>query len=86
MYKNYQAYRVATYAERCVHCQTSIWSMQVENQRGRHLVFTIEEELLKRTVCQARGRCNRLPQVVERELMERWAAQEGLKVAESVGL
>jgi hypothetical protein len=71
---------VATYAERCACRQTSIWSMQVENQRGRHRVLTIEVDLHKRTVCQARRKCNRLPQAVEREVMERWAAREGLKV------
>ena len=58
--------------------------MQVENQRGRHRVLTIEVDLTKRTVCQARGKCNHLPQAAEREVMERWAAQEGMKVAESV--
>jgi hypothetical protein len=77
---------VATYAERCARRQTSIWSMQVENQRGRYRVLTIEVDLLKRIVCQARGKCNRLPQRAERELMEQWAVQEGLKVAESVRL
>jgi PcfJ-like protein len=77
---------VATYAERCARRQTSIWSMQVENQRGRHRVLTIEVDPLKRTVCQARKKRNRLPQAVEREIIERWAAQEGLKVAESVCL
>ena len=75
---------VATYAERCARRQTSVWSMQVENQRGRHRVLTIEVDPLKRTVCQARKKCNRLPLAVEREILERWAAQEGLKVAESV--
>ncbi len=77
---------VATYAERCARRQTSIWSMRMENQRGRHRVLTIEVDLLKRTVCQSRRKCNRLSQAVEREVMERWAAQEGLKVAESVRL
>jgi hypothetical protein len=75
---------VATYAERCARRQTSIWSVQEENQRGRHRVLTVEVDLPKRTICQARGKCNRLPQVAEREVMERWAAQEGLKVAESM--
>jgi hypothetical protein len=75
---------VATYAERCAKRRTSIWSMQVENERGRRRVLTIEVDLPKRTICQARRKCNRLPQVVEREVMERWAAQEGLKVAESM--
>ena len=32
---------VATYAERCAKRRTSIWSMQVENERGRHRVLTI---------------------------------------------
>jgi hypothetical protein len=77
---------VATYAERCACRQTSIWSMQVENQLGRHRVLTVEVDLPKRTVCQARRKCNRLPQAVEREIMERWAAQEGLKVGESAWL
>ena len=58
----------------------------MEDQRGRHRVMTVEVDLLKRTVCQARRKCNRLPQAAEREVMGRWAAQEGLKVAESVRL
>jgi hypothetical protein len=77
---------VATYAERCARRQTSIWSMQVENQRGRHRVLTIEVDLSKRTVCQVRRKCNRLPQAEERQVMERWTAQEGLKVVESLRL
>jgi hypothetical protein len=77
---------VATYTERCARRQTSIWSVQVEDRRGRHRVLTVEVDLPKRTVCQARRKCNRLPQAVEREVMERWAAQEGLRVAEWVRL
>jgi hypothetical protein len=73
----------ATYVERCVRRQTSIWSMQVENQRGRRRVLTIEVDLPKRIVCQTRRKCNRPPHAVERELMEQWAAQERLKVPES---
>ena len=75
---------VATYTERCLRQQTSIWSMQVENQRGRHRVLTIEVDFVTRTVCQARRKCNRLPQAREQEIMERWAAQQGLKIAEAV--
>jgi hypothetical protein len=77
---------VASYADRCARRQTSIWSVQVEDQRGRHRVMTVEVDLPRRTVCQARRKCNRLPQAAEREVMERWAAQEGLKVVESVRL
>ena len=75
---------VATFIERCARRQTSIWSMQVENQRGRHRVLTIEVDPAKRTICQARGKRNRLPQTVEREVIECWAAQEGLRLAEAV--
>jgi hypothetical protein len=75
---------VATYARCCARRQTSIWSMQVESRRGRHRVLTIEVDLLKRVVCQARRKCNRLPTAGEREVLERWAAQEGLKVADPV--
>jgi hypothetical protein len=73
---------VATYAGRCARRETSIWSVQVENQHGRYRVLTVEVDLPKRTVCQARGKCNRLPQAAEREVVGRWAAQEGLDVAE----
>jgi hypothetical protein len=72
---------VAAYAGCCARRQTSIWSLQVENQKGRHRVLTIELELSRRTVCQARRKCNRLAQAAEREVLERWAAQEGLKIA-----
>jgi hypothetical protein len=77
---------VASYTGRCVRRQTSIWSMQVENQRGRHRVLTIEVDLPKRTISHARRKCNRPANAVERELMEQWAIQEGLKVADSVCL
>jgi hypothetical protein len=77
---------VATYAERCLRRQTSIWSLQVESQRGRYRVLTIAVDLPRRTVCEVRGKCNRLPREAERALVGRWAAHEGLKVAESVGL
>jgi hypothetical protein len=75
---------VATYAERCFRRQTSIWSMQVENQRGRRRVLTIEVDLPRRRVCQARRKYNHLPQRPEREVMERWAGQQGLNVSESM--
>ena len=72
---------VATFIERCANRQTSIWSMRVENQRGRHRVLTIEVDLTKKRICEARGKCNRLPTTAERKVIECWAAQEGLVVA-----
>jgi len=73
---------VATYAIQCAKKQTSIWSMHLENRQGRHRVVTIEVDLAKRTICQARRKCNRLPQAVEKEVIARWAAQENLKMIE----
>ena len=75
---------VATYTERCVRRQTSIWSMQVEDHRDGHRVLTIEVDLPRRTVCQARRKCNQLPQRAERAVMERWVREQGLKVSESM--
>ncbi len=74
---------VATYTSRCARRQTSIWSMQVASQSGLDRVLTIEVDLTTRTVCQARGKCNRLPLPAEREVMELWVAEQGLTVANS---
>jgi hypothetical protein len=75
---------VATHTGPCARRQTSIWSMRMENQRGRHRILTIAVDLVKRTIWEARRRCNRPPQPVERQLMEQWAEQEGLKIMDSV--
>ena len=77
---------MATYKESCVRRQVSIWSVQVEPQRGRQRALTIEVDIPKRTVCQVRGKCNRLPSANERAIVERSATQEGLRVAESIRL
>jgi hypothetical protein len=77
---------VATYKEKCVRRQTSIWSMQVETQRGRQRALTIEVDIPKRTVFQVRGKCNRLPSAGERAIVERWAEAEGLRIGHGVGL
>ena len=77
---------VATYVDRCVRRQSSIWSMQVEDHHGLHRVLTIEVDLPRRMVCQARMKCNHLPQDQEREMLKRWAVKEGLKVAEAIGV
>lgn len=75
---------VATWTEYCIRREASIWSMQVTNRQGQYRVLTIEVDMPTRTVCQVRGKCNRLPKVAEREVVQRWAAQEGLKVGENL--
>lgn len=73
---------VATYTALCRLRQTSIWSMQLETSRGRRRVLTIEVNLPTRTVCQIRRKCNAAPNAAERVIVEKWAAQEQLKIAE----
>jgi hypothetical protein len=75
---------VATYTKNCVRRQTSIWSMQSEHQRGRHRVLTIEVDLPKRLICQARKKSNLRPQEKEMEVLECWAKEQGLKVSDSL--
>jgi PcfJ-like protein len=77
---------VATYKEHCVRRQVSIWSMQVETQRGRQRALTIEVDIPKRAICQVRGKCNRWPSANERAIVERWAAGEGLRVVDALRL
>jgi hypothetical protein len=73
---------VAIYTAQCAHRKTSIWSMQVENSRGRRRVLTIEVDLTNRIVRQIRRKCNAMPNAAEREIVAKWAAQERLKLAE----
>jgi hypothetical protein len=74
---------VVSYKEDCIRRQASIWSMQVETQRGRLRALTIEVDIPSRTICQVRGKCNRQPGANELAIVERWAAVEGLRVAEA---
>lgn len=73
---------VASYAQDCARGRTSIWSLQVDTGRGPHRALTVEVDVGKRTIRQARGKANRLPRQVEREVLERWAGQEGLRFAD----
>jgi hypothetical protein len=75
---------VATYKEQCLRRQVSIWSMQVETERGRNRALTIEVDIPKRMICQVRGKCNRLPSAKEQAIVEGWAAVEGLRVIEAI--
>jgi hypothetical protein len=73
---------VYIYAEDCARRQTSIWSLRVDTGQGPQRALTVEVDLARRTICQARGRANRLPRPAERAVLERWAAREGLRLAE----
>ncbi len=73
---------VYMYLDDCVRRRSSIWSLQVENKEGRRRVLTIEVDPGKQSICQVRGRSNRLAQPHERQLIERWAAQEGIAIGD----
>src|SRR5262249_45026922 len=73
---------VASYLDRCARRLSSIWSMQVDTGRGPRRSLTVEVDPARKTICQARGRGNRLPRQAERQVLERWAKREGLQWAD----
>ena len=72
---------VATYARSCVRRETSIWSLQMHNHEGSQRVLTVEVRLASKTICQARGKRNVMPDAKAKDIPRRWAAQEGLTLA-----
>lgn len=71
---------VATYVPRCVSREVSIWSMKVETDHGQKPVLTIEVDLAKKVICQARRRSNAMPKEKERQIMQEWARRERLSI------
>ena len=72
---------VSTYARSCHTGRSSIWSMEIEDENGRRKILTIEVAPRERVIRQVRGRRNRLPTPREKELLRKWADQEGLQLA-----
>jgi hypothetical protein len=72
---------VADYINFCYWRWMSIWSMQLDSGQGPRQSLTVEVDLATRAICQARGRNNRLPRQVEREILEQRARREGLQIA-----
>jgi hypothetical protein len=73
---------VAEYARDCSRRRTTIWSLRVDAGRGPVRALTVEVDPAGRAILQARGRANRLPRPAERAVLERWAAREGLRIAD----
>jgi len=72
---------VASYAWRCRSGISSIWSLRLwRGEKFRH-VLTIEVNLSKRAVVQARGLNNRNACGKPRQLLESWALRERLRIA-----
>jgi hypothetical protein len=73
---------VVSYVRECAGRGTSIWSMRMENPLRRDRVMTIEVDMKRRMICQARRRRNTSPTGKAREILDRWARQERLTIAE----
>jgi len=73
---------VAAYTRACASRGSSIWSMRFEKRVRRLRVMTIEVDMKRRMICQARRRRNARPSAKARDILERWARQEGLTIAD----
>jgi hypothetical protein len=72
---------VATYADRCWRGNSRIWSMRVRRgEKIRHML-TIEVDIRRRTVVQARGWRNRPVSGKALRLLEKWSLRERLRLS-----
>jgi hypothetical protein len=72
---------VGSYADRCWRGTSRIWSLRVRRgDKVRHML-TIEVDLRRRAVVQARGWGNRAPSGRPLRLLREWAARERLRLA-----
>lgn len=72
---------VATYAHSCHKDKCSIWAMSIQQEDCREKCLTIEINKKNNTICQVRGKRNRLASTQEKDIIKRWANQEGLSLA-----
>ena len=75
---------VRTYAKSCHTRRSSIWTMEIEDENGRRKILTIEVSPSQKFIRQVRGKRNRRATPKEKDLLERWSAQEGLRIAEYI--
>jgi hypothetical protein len=76
-----QSHCVATFARSCYEGKRSIWTMDVVTSEGEEKCLTVEVDMAKKIVVQARGRRNRYPTDKEREVLRRWASHNELQIA-----
>ena len=72
---------VSTYASSCHTGRSSIWSMEIEDENGRRKILTIEVAPGAKVIRQVRGKQNRSATPKEKDLLGKWADQEGLRLA-----
>ena len=71
---------VASYADRCCQGKSRIWSLRFQRGEKLHHVLTIEVDLRKRSVVQARGLANRVASGKPLRLLQDWADRERLQL------
>ena len=71
---------VASYADRCWRGVSRIWSLRIRREKVRH-VLTIEVDMKRRAVIQARGWGNRAASGKPLRLLRDWSARERLRLA-----
>ena len=74
---------IASYAGACAAGAWSIWAMELHGFDGVEKRQTIAVNRQK-IIVESRGKYNRYPDQQEFEILQRWAAREGLHVGRSV--
>ena len=72
---------VASYADRCWRGASRIWSLRVRRGENVRHVLTVEVDMKRRTVVQARGWGNRAPSGKPLRLLQDWTVREKLRLA-----
>lgn len=75
---------VVTYAPACQRGGTSIWSLRCEGEGSLRYALTVEVDVKKSLIVQARGKCNAPPDEGTRSVLESWAAASGLTIGRGV--
>ncbi len=71
---------VYTYANLCRRGEATIWSLRLRHKEGEKRMATIEVNPRRRSIIQARAKCNARPGVRSLEIMRQWAAWAGLPI------
>ncbi len=71
---------VYSYADRCRRGETTIWSLRLRVNGNEKRIVTVEVEPKRRSIIQARAKCNRRPGGRSAEIIRQWAAWAGLQL------
>ena len=69
---------VYSYTDRCRRGETTIWSLRLRIHGEEKRMVTIELDPHRRSIVQARAKCNSRPGGRSFEIMQQWANHAGL--------